>query len=62
MARPDTRMRMTITLTDYRRLPAEDRNDPGVLWHILIDDKGPDVQRDYSTVGGTTYQGWEYGE
>jgi hypothetical protein len=57
------RMKMTITLSDYRRLPAEDRNDPGVLWHVLIDDKGPSVQRDYDPCQfGTSYRNHEIGE
>jgi hypothetical protein len=63
--KPDTRMPMSISLADYQRLPAEDKHDPGVIWHILIDDKFEqrcDVQRDYDRDGGTTFQNFEYGE
>jgi hypothetical protein len=61
--RHDTRMVMKITLADYQRLPAEDKLDPGVLWHVLIDSKGPNVQRDYEPCQfGTSYRNHEIGE
>jgi hypothetical protein len=56
---------MSISLADYQRLPAEDKHDPGVIWHILIDDKFErrcDVQRDYDFAGGTTVTNAEMGE
>jgi hypothetical protein len=59
--KPDTRMPMSITMSDYLRLPKEDRHDPSVLWVITPDVDPPrgTTAMDYFYDG--PLRNWEWG-
>lgn len=62
-AKPLRKMRMWVTLAEYRALPAEDRQDPAVEWCINLTPEKDKPERDYAGVfSGSAFhgEGWEY--